>query len=283
MRDDTIFQRPETAERRHGMSRKSLATGLYTVLHNGLRRNELVVHYQPRIDTISGQIKGCEALVRWHHPHLGMIEPERFIPVAEETGMITELGEWVLFNALATHRQWNEAGLKPGVLAVNVSPRQLLETNFSDMVERLLEATCVAPDDLELEITESTRLDNLDQVVNTMLRLQDVGVNFALDDFGAGYASLDYVRKLPVSAVKIDQSFIRDISHNRRDALLVKGMVSMAKDLGLKVVAEGIEENAQLDALRPLACNEFQGFLFSRPLSGDQALSLLAKAPAYAV
>ena len=283
MRDQIIFHKPAVAERRQGVSRQSLATGLHTVLQNGLRRNELSVHYQPRIDTVSGRIKGCEALVRWHHPHLGMIEPERFIPVAEETGMITELGEWVLFNALATHRQWKETGLKPGGLAVNVSPRQLLEPAFADMVERLLEATCVEPGDLELEVTESTRLDNIDQVVNTMLRLRDIGVKFALDDFGAGYASLDYVRKLPIGAVKIDQSFIRNIPDNHKDALLVKGMVNMAKDLGLKVVAEGIEEPAQLDALRPLKCNEFQGFLFSRPLSGDQAMSLLAQAPAYAV
>ncbi|MBT3788378.1 MAG: EAL domain-containing protein [Alphaproteobacteria bacterium] len=283
MRDQIIFHKPAVAERRQGVSRQSLATGLHTVLQNGLRRNELSVHYQPRIATKTAQISGCEALVRWHHPHLGLIEPERFIPVAEETGMITELGEWVLFTALATQRQWKEADLEPGIMAVNVSPRQLVDPAFGDMVERLLDTTGVSPAEIELEITESTRLDNLDQVIRTMARLDKLGIKFAMDDFGAGYASLDYIRKLPVSSIKIDQSFIRNIATNNRDALLVKSMVNMANDLGLKVVAEGIQDQNQLEILRPMACDEFQGFLFSPPLTIDSATSLISKAPGFAI
>jgi EAL domain-containing protein (putative c-di-GMP-specific phosphodiesterase class I) len=283
MRDQIIFQNSFTAERRQGMSRQSLATGLHSVLQSNVRRNELVVHYQPRIDSGTGHICGHEALVRWHHPELGLIEPERFIPVAEETGMIVELGEWVLFTALAAQRQWKEADLKPGTMAVNVSPLQLKETSFGDTVERLLDTTGIQANEIELEITESRRLDEMDLVVQTMIRLGKLGINFAMDDFGAGYASLDYLRKLPVSSVKIDQSFIRNIAGKKRDAQLVRGMVNMAADMGLKVVAEGIEVVEQLEILRPLSCNEFQGFLFGRPLADSGATALLSAAPRYSV
>jgi EAL domain-containing protein (putative c-di-GMP-specific phosphodiesterase class I) len=283
MRDQIIFQTSGIADRRQGVSRGSLANGLQSVLQNGLRRNELFVHYQPRIDRHSGHINGVEALVRWNHPHLGMIEPERFVPVAEETGMISELGQWVLFTALATHKSWTDAGLKPGIMSVNVSPRQLGDSGFADEVKQLLDTVQTAPDQLELEITESTRLDDMDQVTRTMKALRDVGVRFAMDDFGAGYASLDYVRRLPVEAVKIDQSFIRNIVGNRRDFLLVRGMIALAVDLGLKVVAEGIESMEQLDVLRPMECHEFQGFLFERPMAGEAVTNLLSSPRAYAV
>jgi len=282
MRNQIIFQKPDHGERRSGVSRQSLATGLHSVLQNGLRRNELSVHYQPRVDTASGRINGMEALVRWNHPHLGMIEPERFIPVAEETGMISELGEWVLFTALTTLRRWTDAGLARCIMSVNVSPRQLVDPAFADMVERLLDTVGVEAGCVELEITESTRLDDIDQIIRTMSRLDQLGIRFAMDDFGAGYASLDYVRKLPVHAVKIDQSFIRNIASESRDALLVKGMTAMAGDLGLKVVAEGIEKAGQVEILRPMLCDEFQGFLFSRPMNADDATSLLSSVPIYA-
>jgi EAL domain-containing protein (putative c-di-GMP-specific phosphodiesterase class I) len=283
MRDPFIFQPPNSGERRSGTSRQSLASGLQSVLQNSLRRNELFVHYQPRISTTTGKITGMEALVRWQHPHLGMIEPERFIPVAEETGMIAELGEWVLFNALATLKRWQETNLNPGFMAINVSPRQLMDPDFSNMVERLLDITNVPATSVELEITESTRLDDIDQVVRTMKHLEKTGISFAMDDFGAGFASLDYVRRLPVKSVKIDQSFIRNIARSSKDAVMVKGMATLSADLGLKVVAEGIENQDQLDILKPMACDEFQGFLFGRPVANDVATTLLSNAPVYGI
>jgi EAL domain-containing protein (putative c-di-GMP-specific phosphodiesterase class I) len=258
-------------------------TELTSDIISAIRRREFVIDYQPRIDTTNGQIASMEALVRWQHPELGLIEPDRFIPMAESNDTIIELGEWVLNASLTKMREWNDADLKPGKLAVNVSARQLRDPAFVDVVLRALSVSGVAVSQLELELTESVLITDMPATIITMNELATIGVQFAIDDFGTGFASLNYLHQLPVKAVKIDQTFIRNIATGLRDAAFVRAVITMIADLGLKVVAEGVENRDQLDTLRNTACDEIQGFVFSRPLSAGDATELLNTCPAYAV
>lgn len=256
---------------------------LSTDIKPAIRRGEFVIDFQPRIDTSNGRIAGMEALVRWRHPELGLIEPDRFIPIAESSNAIIELGEWVLNTSLKRMREWIDAGIEPGRIAVNVSARQMIDPAFVDIVLRALSVSGVPAGKLEIELTESLLITDMSKTINAMDELASTGVIFSIDDFGTGYASLEYLRRLPVNVVKIDQSFIRNIATGLSDAALIRAIITMITDLGFSVIAEGVENQAQLNTLRDTACSEIQGFLFSRPLTAGEAAILLSTRPAFAL
>ncbi|HWP59396.1 MAG TPA: EAL domain-containing protein [Candidatus Acidoferrales bacterium] len=242
-------------------------------LRRALQRQEFVLHYQPQMSLATGEITGGEALIRWNHPELGMVPPVRFIPIAEESGLILPVGEWVLATASAQNKAWQKAGLKPLRVAVNLSPLHFKHKDLAETIARILEKTELDARYLELEVTESvimqtSELDS-DAIVGTMLKLKETGIHVSIDDFGTGYSSLSYLKRFPVDTVKIDQSFIRDITTNPDDAAIARAIISIAHSLGLRVIAEGVETREQLDFLSAEKCDEVQGFFLSRALPAD--------------
>jgi diguanylate cyclase (GGDEF)-like protein/PAS domain S-box-containing protein len=251
-------------------------------LENSLRRaidnQEFILHYQPQIDIASRSVKGVEALVRWKSPERGLVPPGEVIPVAEEMGLIVRLGEWVLRTACAQNVEWQRAGLPHLKMAVNISAKQLKQKNFVERVERILEETQLKAKYLELEITESVSMKDIDKTLDIVKRLKEIGVSFAIDDFGTGYSSMNYLRNFPiVDVIKIDSSFIRDITPNIDEpaTAIVGAMIVLAKSLRMKIIAEGVETEEQMEILRNYDCDEMQGFHFSRPLSADQMSEFL--------
>ena len=239
-------------------------------MRGALEREEFFLVFQPEFDLATGRVSCWEALIRWKHPDLGLVPPDRFIHVAEANGMIVPIGEWVLRTACFHARSWHDAGNKIPV-AVNVSAVQFRQAGFCDMVKTVLDESGLLPEHLELELTESLLLLATDEMRYDVLgRLKNLGVHLALDDFGTGFSSLSYLKQLPVSKVKIDRSFIRDLQHNPSDEAITSAIIQMAKCLRLKVTAEGVENEIQLRVLRELGCDDVQGFLFSKPLRPDQ-------------
>lgn len=242
-------------------------------LENDLRRalaeGRLEVHYQPQVSPVDGHMCGVEALVRWRHPRDGMIGPDEFIPIAEETGLIVPLGEHVLRTACRQVAEWDRRGLTIPKLAVNLSARQFRQPDLADRVCRILDETGVSSSRLELEITESTVMRDVDDSVATLRCLRARGICVAIDDFGTGYSSLSQLKRVPIDTLKIDRSFIEGIPGSAEDVAIVGAIVAMARSLGLKLVAEGVEQPAQRDFLRALGCGEAQGWLFGRPLPAD--------------
>ncbi len=234
-----------------------------------------MVHYQPQINTAAGKITHMEALVRWEHPQQGFMSPETFIPVAEENGLIVPIGELVLKTACAQNKAWQNAGLPPISVAVNLSARQFQQPNLVDMVGRVLSETSLEPKFLELEITESVAMKNVEYTRAILWELHQMGVRIALDDFGTGYSSLSYLKKLPLHKLKIDKSFVFDLTNDANDAAIIAAIVALGKVLNLKVVAEGVETVEHKELLRSLRCKYMQGYFFSRPLSADDAAHLL--------
>jgi len=260
------------------MNRKALERlALEEDLHRALERGEFLLHYQPRVDLVSGEITGFEALVRWRHPHKGLIPPDRFIPVAEETGLILPLGAWVLREACTQAVAWARQGLDPGSMAVNLSARQFRSPDLVDKMAGILRETGLAPGGLELEITESMVASHVEQAIATLDRLKALGVRLAIDDFGTGYSSLSQLKRFPVQVLKIDKSFIAGIPSDPDDATIVTAILSMAHAMHLDVVAEGVETEAQLAFLRRHGCDEMQGYFFSKPLPAEAAQALLAE------
>jgi EAL domain-containing protein (putative c-di-GMP-specific phosphodiesterase class I)/FixJ family two-component response regulator len=239
-------------------------------LRHALDRDEFRLHYQPRVDLRTGEITGMEALVRWQHPELGLIPPARFIPVAEESGLIVPLGEWVLREACAQNKAWQRSGLRTVIVAVNLSARQFREQDLVAVVTRILKETDLDPAYLELELTESLIMQNVEAVIATLTRLKAMGVRFSIDDFGTGYSSLSYLKRFPIDMLKIDQSFVRDITTDPDDAAIAKTIISMAHDLQLRVIAEGVETEEQKSFLHLRHCDEMQGFFFSRPVPSEE-------------
>ncbi|OUD11737.1 putative bifunctional diguanylate cyclase/phosphodiesterase [Thioflexithrix psekupsensis] len=250
-------------------------------LRKALSRDELRLFYQPQIDLKSHRIIGVEALLRWQHPELGLVSPDRFIPVAEETSMIIAIGEWVLHTACAQCKQWQEQGLSPIRVAVNVSSRQFQNSDLFTTIENALSATQLKPHYLELEITESMLMeDDLTQKNSSFSmfsQLQKKGIHIAVDDFGTGYSSLSYLKRFPLNTLKIDRSFIKDVCSNADDAAITTAIIAMAHSLQLSVVAEGVEAEAQLDFLKQRHCEMAQGFLFSRAVPAHEIEQLLKK------
>lgn len=249
--------------------------GLEAQLRRALQREEFVLHYQPQVELKTGRIVGAEALLRWRHPERGMIPPSAFIPLAEETGLIVPIGEWVLRTACAHNRALQDAGHAPIVMAINLSARQFREKNLVDVIGRSLKDTGLDPRYLELEITESMLVHQVEEVVATLGKLSQMGIQLSIDDFGTGYSSLSYLRRFPVQKLKIDQSFVRDITSNPDDAAIALAVIAMAHSLKLKVIVEGLETKEQLDYLRRHDCDEMQGYYFSRPLPPEELACLL--------
>ena len=257
--------------------RAVFALHLETDLRRAVEREEIVPYYQPLVDLDTGAVVGFEALARWRHPTRGMVMPDLFIPVAEETGMVGMIGEWMLAKACRQVREWQCKYSRWSTLgiSVNVSGRQLSQGGVAADVERVLRATGLDPQCLTLEITESALMDNLSVGAGVVQRLHAMSVGLHLDDFGTGYSSLAYLHSFPVQALKIDRSFINRMGRAPHQSAIVKAIVSLAHNLGMDVVAEGIETRAQVEALRALGCRRGQGFLFSEPLPADQAERLL--------
>jgi diguanylate cyclase (GGDEF)-like protein/PAS domain S-box-containing protein len=243
-------------------------------LENGLRlaleKEELFLVYQPQIDIATGRITGLEALLRWQHPALGLVPPDKFIRIAENTGLIMPIGEWALRTACTQARKWQEEGLLAVPVAVNVSAVQFRQDGFCELIGRILCETGLASQYLELELTESLLLSNAHVTFSVLQDLRAMGLKLAIDDFGTGYSSLSYLKHFPVSKLKIDRSFVRDVAVNPDDAAITTAIISMAKSLNLKVIAEGVEDEAQMSFLRTHQCDEIQGYYFSRPLTVDK-------------
>ena len=238
-------------------------------LHNAIKNGEMLLHYQPQVCLRTGKIIGVEALLRWYSPIHGFVSPAKFIPIAEETGLIISIGEWVLRTACAQNRSWQLAGLPLIKMAVNISSRQFKEQNLVEIATQVLQETGLKANYLELEITESLIIDNIQQVINTMNQLHDLGISLSLDDFGTGYSSLNHLKRLPIDLLKIDQSFVRELTIGSDDAAIVKAIISLAHNLQLSVIAEGVETEAQLEYLRRNGCDEIQGYYISRPVAAE--------------
>ncbi|MFJ2536758.1 EAL domain-containing protein [Pseudomonas sp. NPDC087614] len=241
-----------------------------------LKRQEFVLHYQPKIDLRSARVVGAEALVRWQKPGHGTVYPSDFIPVAEDSGLIVPLTQWVLAEACRQTRAWQVAGLPPIRMSVNISPIDIRQRDFVEGVEHVLRQSGLDAGWLELEITEGVLMQNVEATMTTLNRLQALGTRLSIDDFGTGYSSLSYLRRFPIDVLKIDQSFIRGLSHDSNDAALVSAIISLGKSLGLNVIAEGIETAEQLAFLKAHHCEEGQGYYFSKALPADAFAHLLA-------
>jgi diguanylate cyclase (GGDEF)-like protein len=239
-------------------------------LRHALERRELELHYQPKVDVRSGATIGMEALVRWRHPTRGLVNPVEFIPLAEETALIIPLGQWVLREACRQNKAWQHEGLRPLRIAVNISGVQLRHDGFVDQVALALRETGLAPGYLEIEITESVVMQNASSTVAMLDRLSQMGVHLAVDDFGTGYSSLSYLKRFPLNTLKIDSSFVRDLLTDRNGAVIVQAIIALAHSLKLEVVAEGVEEAAQLSCLQSLGSDQYQGFLHSKPLTAAE-------------
>jgi diguanylate cyclase (GGDEF)-like protein/PAS domain S-box-containing protein len=239
-------------------------------LRRALERGELTLHYQPQVSIGSGHIVGVEALVRWKHPEAGWIEPARFIPIAEESDLILRVGEWVLRTACAQAARWHREGLPDLRVAVNVSPRQFMRSETVEMMRRAFKDTGVDPARIVLELTESVVMQDVGSVARTLQALKDEGVRISVDDFGTGYSSLSHLKQLPIDHLKIDQSFVRDITTDTNNAAITEALVAMAHSMAIDVVAEGVETEAQLDFLRSRGCDHIQGYYFSPPLPAEE-------------
>jgi diguanylate cyclase (GGDEF)-like protein/PAS domain S-box-containing protein len=241
-------------------------TALESDLRHALKRGEFVMYYQPQVND-AYRIVSAEVLLRWNHPRLGLVAPTQFIPIAEDTGLILPIGQWVLESACHLLKEWeSSAATRDLELAVNVSARQFRQASFVDQVRRVLKKTGVAPSRLKLELTESLVLDNVEDSIQKMEALRTLGIRFSMDDFGTGHSSLTYLKRLPLTQLKIDQSFVRDIATDPNDSIIVQTIIGMAKNLGLGVIAEGVETSEQLGYLQNYGCPAFQGYLFGEPL-----------------
>jgi diguanylate cyclase (GGDEF)-like protein/PAS domain S-box-containing protein len=250
---------------------------LETDLWNALERGEFVLHYQPKVELKTAQIIGMEALLRWQHPTKGMIPPGKFIPVAEESSLIVQIGAWVLHEACAQNKAWQNEGLRRVPIAVNISARQLHDRDLVETVRNALGTTRLRAEHLEIELTESAVMLNADETINTLAALRGMDVRISLDDFGTGYSSLSYLKKFPVTGLKIDQSFIRDLAHDPDDAAIVRALVVVAKELMLDVTAEGVETAEQAEFLKAHGCGEAQGYYFARPVPAGDMRALLQR------
>jgi diguanylate cyclase (GGDEF)-like protein/PAS domain S-box-containing protein len=259
---------PERNPRRNG------GLSMESKLRRAIERDELHLNFQPKVDARSGKITRAEVLLRWNNPDLGSVTPAEFIPLAEDTGLIVPIGEWVLHSACVQANAWRLGG-HPISVAVNLSARQFRQNNLATIVERVLADSGLPASLLELEITESVIMHSTEQSIATLQALNDIGVTLSIDDFGTGYSSLSYLKRFPVHKLKVDQSFVRDLHRNTDDAAIVRAVIALARNLNLKTVAEGVETEQQLIFLAGLQCDEYQGFYFSKPLPAAEFLSMV--------
>ena len=243
-------------------------------LRKALDKNEFILYYQPKVEIKTGVVKGVEALLRWETDE-GLVSPGDFIPLAEETGLIVPIGEWVLSEACRQLKEWHQSTRIPLSMAVNLSARQFNGTNFLSTVKGIISNSGIDARFLTLELTESLLLGNIDEKIKLMKSLKAMGLKLSLDDFGTGYSSLSYLRKLPLDELKIDRSFIMEVSKSADSRAIVSTIVFLARSLKLSIVAEGIEKKEELEFLQKLGCNQYQGFFFSRPVPSNELLDLL--------
>jgi EAL domain-containing protein (putative c-di-GMP-specific phosphodiesterase class I) len=248
---------------------------LETRLRRALERNEFVLYYQPKVSLITGKLSGFEALLRWSPSEEEMISPARFIPILEDTGLIVPVGEWVLRTACQQAKQWQVYLPDNAKMAVNLSARQFQDANLSQLVADVLDETGLDAEYLELEITESMLMEDTDHTIKILQQLHDMGIHLSIDDFGTGYSSLAYLKRMPIGTLKIDRSFVKDITTDSNDATVVQTIIAMAHTLKLRVIAEGSETADQIQFLREQQCDETQGFYFSRPLPANQLRPML--------
>ena len=246
-------------------------------LRKALERKEFVLYYQPKVDLKSGMIVGAEALMRWNHPDLGMVPPSQFIPLAEETGLIVPMGDWVLHEACMQSRAWQEEGLPLINMGVNLSGGQFRSENLSHTIASALAQSGLQPEYLELEITESMIMHNPERAVTILQGFRDMGMQTSIDDFGTGYSSLGYLKRFPVTSLKIDRSFVQDIPDDQDDVAITRAIIALAHSLNMAVVAEGVETQEQLQFLRSQNCEQIQGYLFSKPVSAEDFANLLSQ------
>ncbi len=256
---------------------------LETNLRRALEREEFTLYYQPQIDMQSGSVNGVEALIRWQHPDLGLVSPVEFIPLLEETGLIVPVGEWVIRTACQQTRDWLDAGFPPLTMAVNLSARQFRQANLVEMIEQSLHEFNIPPELLELELTESIMMDNIEETVETLKKLKLLGLKIAIDDFGTGVSSLGYLKHFPVDTLKLSYDFVLNLPMDSADASIASAVINLARNMQLSSVAEGVENQGQMDFLRSQDCERIQGFLFSRPIPPDQMTALLMNWQATAV
>jgi len=251
---------------------------LESALRRALERKEFELFYQPKVDATTGRIIGAEALIRWRHPEMGLVSPTRFIPMAEEIGLIVPIGDWVLHTACAQNKAWQDAGLPPISVSVNLSARQFRQEGLVESVARALQDMELDARHLELELTESIVMNSAELFVTKLKELEGLGVQLSIDDFGTGYSSLSYLKRFPLHHLKIDQSFVRDIATDADDAAITSTVISLGHSLNLKVIAEGVETEEQVAFLRDHNCDEMQGYYFSKPLPANEFASLLQQA-----
>lgn len=246
-------------------------------LPKSINNKNFIIHYQPQVEIKSRKLIGLEALIRWNHPTLGMVSPLRFIPIAEETGLIIPLGEWIIYTACLQIKSWIDKGYPPIKMSINLSVRQLASENIVERIKDIILKTGIDPTYIEFEITESGIIKNFDYTINILNRLKELGVSIALDDFGTGYSSLIYLTKFPIDTLKIDKSFVDDIATNSNNQYIAKAIIDLAKNMNLKLIVEGIENEAQLEFFLKNNCDIAQGYLFSKPLPQDEILKILTR------
>ena len=240
-----------------------------TSLRNAIDRQEFSLHYQPKRDLETNAITGVEALLRWRHPELGLLPPAQFIPLAEETGLIVPIGRWVMRTACAQGVAWQHEGMPPLSIAVNLSPRQFLHEGLLDDLDDALNETGLDPALLEIEITESMVMQNIDRAIDLLTMIKSRGVRLAIDDFGTGYSSMSLIKRFPIDTLKIDRSFVRELPRDTEDKAIAEAIIGIGKALGLTIIAEGVETAEQERFLKDRACDQMQGYLLSRPVPAD--------------
>jgi predicted signal transduction protein with EAL and GGDEF domain len=250
---------------------------LESELRQALQQNQLELHYQPKVDIATNRVRSAEALIRWRHPLRGLVAPNIFIPIAEETGLIVPIGEWVMREACRQMRAWLDSGMSPVRVSVNLSAKQFRHGDLATIVRSALDEARLEPGYLELELTESSVMLDPEKSIATLRLLSQMGVHISIDDFGTGYSSLSYLRRFPLDKLKIDRSFVRELMSNPDDASIVKAIISLAHSLRLRVVAEGVETADQLEFLRELGCDQYQGFYCSPAVPPDAFVSLLKR------
>lgn len=274
--DSAMYRAKRNGKNRYEKVRVDVSAGAFEklLLENSLRkaieREELILHFQPQINLKTNTVTAVEALLRWNHPELGMISPGDFIPIAEETGLIVPIGDWVLRTACEKGKQWQREGLPPLRVAVNLSAIQFLQKDLIEKIDKMIDTTSFDPHYLELEITENMVMQDVHSAINTLRKLKERGIHISIDDFGTGYSTLSYLKEFPVDTLKIDRSFIKDIDTNPSSIALTKAITTLAHDLNLKVIAEGVENYKQLSLVKKQSCDAVQGFYYSEPLSDGQ-------------
>jgi EAL domain-containing protein (putative c-di-GMP-specific phosphodiesterase class I) len=244
-------------------------------LRQALANNEFILHYQPQVDTDTEKLMGVEALIRWQHPTQGLLLPMDFIYIAEETGLIVPIGEWVIKTACQQNKEWQSKGLPPIQIAINVATAQLKQTNFATTVKSILEETDLDSQYLEIELTENVIILNNSTITNNIQALKELGVKITLDDFGTGNNSLNYFKTIPIDTLKIDKSFVQNINRERNDLIIVNSIIAMANSMNLEIIAEGSETSEQINYLKKEDCHIIQGFYFSKPLPSEKIESIL--------